>query len=168
MKTIYIVRHAKSSWKYKSIEDQDRPLKERGILDAHLVSKHLNEIVARPDAFLTSHATRALCTAVIFCQNMKFPLPNLKINKSLYSFSDKYLVKTIRALDNDFETAMIFSHDHGINDFVNRYGTINIEHIPTCGVVAIQFNVKYWKDIKKGDTTLFCSPKELKNTYAED
>lgn len=168
MKTVYIVRHAKSSWKYEGVKDKDRPLKQRGIQDAHLVSKHLSEIVSRPDAFVSSHANRALHTAVIFCENMKFPLANLKLNKSLYSFSDKYLVKTIRALDPDFDTAIIFSHDHGINDFVNRFGSKHIDHIPTCAVVGIQFDSKHWKDIKKGDTILFCSPKELKEAYAKD
>lgn len=168
MKTIYIIRHAKSSWKYDSIEDQDRPLKERGIQDAHLVSKYLSVQLDRPDAFISSHANRALSTAVIFCQNMKFPLANLQLNKSLYSFSDKYLVKTIKALDPDFDSAMIFSHDHGINDFVNKYGNIDIEHISTCGVIGIRFDCKHWKDIKKGETVLFTSPKEIKKTYVED
>ena len=59
MKTLYIVRHAKSSWKYDSVKDIDRPLKERGINDAHLLSKHLSEKIKRPDVFITSTANRA-------------------------------------------------------------------------------------------------------------
>ena len=81
MKTIYIVRHAKSSWEYQEIKDMDRPLKKRGINDAYLVSSILKEKILKPDAFITSSAIRALSTAVVFCNNFGFPLSRLKINK---------------------------------------------------------------------------------------
>ena len=83
MKTIYIVRHAKSSWEYEGIDDIDRPLKKRGIKDSYLVSEFLNTKIKRPDVFITSSATRALSTAVIFSNNFGYPLSNLLIKKSL-------------------------------------------------------------------------------------
>ena len=162
MKTLYIVRHAKSSWEYQSIEDIDRPLKERGINDAHLVSKFLSETIKKPDVFVSSSANRALHTAIIFCDNFSYPLSNLYIKKQLYSFSDGYLVKTIKALDDNFDSAIIFSHDHGINTFVNKYGNKPIAPVPTCGVVGIQFDTKHWKSIKKGETILNEFPKNHK------
>ncbi|WP_075344497.1 SixA phosphatase family protein [Tenacibaculum agarivorans] len=159
MKTIYIVRHAKSSWKYTSVRDHDRPLKERGINDAHLISKYLAKTIQRPDVFISSSANRALQTGIIFCENFGYPMANLKISKQLYSFSDGYLVKTVKALDDNFDSAIIFSHDHGINTFVNKFGSKPIAHVTTCGVVGIQFKEKNWKDIKKGETTLIEFPK---------
>ena len=162
MKTLYIVRHAKSSWKYNDVKDIDRPLKERGIHDAHLVSKFLNEQIDRPDVFIASSANRALHTAVIFCDNFDYPLANLKIKKQLYSFSDGYLVKTIKALDDSFDSAIIFTHDHGINTFVNKYGSTPIAHVSTCGVIGIQFDNKHWKSVKKGTTVLIDFPKNHK------
>ena len=162
MKTLYIVRHAKSSWGYEGIEDIDRPLKKRGINDAHLISKVLSELVSRPDVFISSSANRALHTAVIFCENFEYPLSNLKIRRQLYSFSDGYLVKTVRALDDGFSSAIIFSHDHGINTFVNKFGNKPLTHVPTCGVVGIQFEEKHWKNIKKGKTILTEFPKNHK------
>ncbi len=165
MKTVYIVRHAKSSWEYRGIEDIDRPLKKRGILDAHLLSGILKDRIIRPDIFVSSSANRALHTAMIFAENFTYPLANLKIKKSLYSFSDGYLIKTIMALDDAFDTAMIFSHDHGISTFVNKFGSKRISHVPTCGVIGIQFDIKHWKSInknktiKKGKTILFETPK---------
>ncbi|SNR17006.1 SixA phosphatase family protein [Tenacibaculum jejuense] len=159
MKTIYIVRHAKSSWKYTSVKDHDRPLKERGINDAHLVSKYLAKNIQRPDVFISSSANRALQTGIIFCENFGYPMANLKISKQLYSFSDGYLVKTVKALDDSFDSAIIFSHDHGINTFVNKFGSKPIAHVTTCGVVGIQFKEKHWKDIKKGATVLVEFPK---------
>lgn len=159
MKTVYIVRHAKSSWKYISVKDHDRPLKERGINDAHLLSKYLAKTIQRPDVFISSSANRALHTGIIFCENFGYPMANLKISKQLYSFSDGYLVKTVKALDDNFDSAIIFSHDHGINTFVNKFGSKPIAHVSTCGVVGIQFKEKYWKDIKKGTTVLVEFPK---------
>jgi len=152
MKTIYIVRHAKSSWKYKGIKDIDRPLKKRGINDAYLMAKMLKKNIDTPNVFISSSANRALHTAMIFCDTFSYPLANLKLKKTLYNFSDGYLVKTIKALDDAFESAIIFSHDHGITTFVNKYGSKPIAHVPTCGIVAIQFDNKHWKDIKKGKT----------------
>lgn len=159
MKTIYIVRHAKSSWEYDSVKDIDRPLKERGINDAHLLSKILAKQLQKPDVFVSSSANRALHTAVIFCENFDYPLSNLQIKRQLYSFSDGYLVKTVKALDDGFNSAIIFSHDHGINTFVNKFGSKPIAHVATCGVVGIRFDEKHWKNIRKGTTVLVEFPK---------
>ena len=129
MKTLFIVRHAKSSWKYEGIKDIDRPLKKRGINDAYLISKELQKKIETPSVFVSSCANRALHTAMIFSYAFNYPLANLKISKSLYSFSDGYLIKTVKALDNGFDSAIIFSHDHGISDFVNKFGNKQIHHV---------------------------------------
>ncbi len=159
MKTLYIVRHAKSSWQYSSIKDIDRPLKERGINDSYLVSSVLQKKIETPSVFVSSCANRALHTAMIFSYAFNYPLSNLKISKSLYSFSDGYLIKTVKALDNGFDSAIIFSHDHGISDFVNKFGDKIIDHVPTCGVVAIEFKTSHWKNIKNGKTLFTEFPK---------
>jgi len=162
MKTLYIVRHAKSSWEYQGINDIDRPLKKRGINDAYLVSRVLQEKVNTPNLFVASCANRALHTAMIFSYTFNFPLANLRVSKSLYSFSDGYLIKTVKAFDDGFESAIVFSHDHGINTFVNKFGDKFISHVPTCGVIGIRFNDKHWKNIKKGETFLVEFPKHHK------
>ncbi len=166
MKTLYIVRHAKSSWTYQGIKDVDRPLKKRGINDAYLMATILKKQINKPDVFISSSANRALHTALIFSKIFKFPLANFQINNSLYSFSDGYLIKTIKALDDSFNSAIIFSHDHGINDFVNNFGNKEILHVPTCGIIGIKFDTKHWKNIKPvksaGKTFLFEYPKKHK------
>ena len=162
MKTIYIVRHAKSSWEYEDVKDIDRPLKKRGINDAYLISNVLHKKIATPDVFVSSCANRALHTAMIFGYTFNYPLANLKISKSLYSFSDGYLIKTVKALDDGFDTAIIFSHDHGISNFVNKFGDKIINHVPTCGVIGIKFENNHWKNIKSGKTILTEFPKHYK------
>ncbi len=162
MKTVYIVRHAKSSWDCEGIEDFDRPLKQRGIEDAHFISQNLAQKISKPDIIITSFAIRALHTAIIFAESLKFPVSHLFIKKSLYSFSDGYLAKTIMALDDAFDTAMVFSHEHGISAFVNKYGNKEIEIVPTSGVVGIKMDIPHWKNLKKGETFLTLFPKDLK------
>ena len=162
MKKLYIVRHAKSSWEYEGINDIDRPLKKRGINDAYLISSVLQKKVERPDVFVSSCANRALHTAMIFSYSFNYPLANLRISKSLYSFSDGYLIKTVKALDDSFDSAIIFSHDHGISDFVNKFGSKLLNHVPTCGVVGIKFENEHWKNIKYGKTFLTDFPKNYK------
>ena len=167
MKTLFIVRHAKSSWKYEGINDHDRPLKKRGINDAYLISKNMMSNFAKPDVFVTSSAIRALHTGLIFCDTFNYPLANLKINRSLYSFSDGYLIKTVKTLDDDYNSAIIFSHDHGINTFVNKYGNKLIQHVPTCGVIGLKLNIRHWKNLTKGKTIFFDFPKKHKNPVSE-
>ncbi|MDP6922479.1 MAG: histidine phosphatase family protein [Lutibacter sp.] len=162
MKTLYIVRHAKSSWEHEGIKDIDRPLKKRGINDAYLISGILQKKINCPDVFVASCANRALHTAMIFSYTFNYPLANLKISKSLYNFSDGYLIKTVKALDDDFDTAIIFSHDHGINSFVNKFGDQKIAHVSTCGVIGITFDTSHWKNIKSGKTILSEFPKNYK------
>lgn len=164
MKTIYIVRHAKSTWEYEGIEDFDRPLKKRGIEDAYLVSRELVKLIAKPDIFISSFANRALHTAIIFAESFKFPVNHLFIKKSLYNFSDGYLAKSIMALDDAYDSAIIFSHEHGISAFVNKYGNKEIDVIPTGGVVGIKFDIPHWKSLKKGETIITLFPKDLKKT----
>ncbi|WP_299524745.1 histidine phosphatase family protein [uncultured Lutibacter sp.] len=162
MKTLYIVRHAKSSWEYEGIKDIDRPLKKRGINDAYLISNVLQKKISSPDVFISSCANRALHTAMIFSYSFNYPLANLKISKSLFNFSDGYLIKTVKALDDGFDSAIIFSHDHGISDFVNKFGDKLLDHVPTCGVIGIKFDTNHWKNIKSGKTFLTEFPKNYK------
>ena len=162
MKTLYIVRHAKSSWEYDGVKDIDRPLKKRGIKDVYLISNVIHKKIACPDVFVASCANRALHTALIFSYTFNYPLANIKISKSLYSFSDGYLIKTVKALDDGFDSSIIFSHDHGISSFVNKFGNELLDHVPTCGVVGIKFDTNHWKNIKSGTTFLTEFPKYYK------
>ena len=162
MKTLYIVRHAKSSWEYEGIKDIDRPIKKRGINDAYLISGVLQKKIACPDVFIASCANRALHTAMIFSYTFNYPLANIKISKSLYNFSDGYLIKTVKALDDGFDSAIIFSHDHGISDFVNKFGDKLLNHVSTCGVIGVKCETNHWKNIKSGQTFLTEFPKNYK------
>lgn len=161
MKTLILVRHAKSSWKHNVI-DHERPLNERGLKDAAAVSSYLKNEHLTIDTVLCSDATRTQATAAIFFENLKLDKSLLHLNHDLYDFAGSNLHRVITECDVNVNNLMVFGHNHAITAFVNTFGNISIENVPTCGVVQIQFNIKDWKDLNKGETIKTLFPKELK------
>jgi len=148
MKTLILLRHGKSSWEY-SVSDQDRPLLERGINDALLVSNKFHEQALQIDAIYSSPANRALHTAMIFCRQMYFPLNAFRTSESLYDFSGDEILKFVKKLANDLNTVMIFGHNHAFTHIANSLGNTYIENVPTSGLVQLEFDIEDWKSIPK-------------------
>jgi len=162
MKTLYLVRHAKSSWEHDVI-DHERPLKKRGFEDANLVSKHIKEIISLPGCVMSSDAMRAKTTASIFADNLGIDTDSIILNHKLYDFSGNDLIKVIKACDDAVDTLMVFGHNHAMTAVVNAFGSTYVGNVATSGFTAIQFNVNTWQNIEKGETTLMVFPKDLKN-----
>lgn len=161
MKTLLLVRHAKSSWEHDVI-DHERPLNERGIKDAGIVSHHLKKSDPTIEAVLCSDSTRTRDTAAIFFKNLELDASLLQLNHDLYDFAGSNLLRVIEESDNTVNNLMVFGHNHAITSFVNSYGSVFIENVPTCGVVQIEFNSPNWKGLTKGKTLNTLFPKELK------
>lgn len=166
MKTLYLIRHAKSSWSIDGIEDRDRPLKGRGIRDAHLVSQYLREESINADYFsmCSSPATRALHTALIFAKNLGVPASKVAIDDELYHSSAEEILAVVRKTSDMCDAAMYFAHNPGITDFVNEMTSASVRNVPTTGVVIVRFDCQHWEDIGPGaDLIQFEYPKRLKN-----
>lgn len=161
MKTLFIVRHAKSSWEYP-VDDKDRTLKLRGIQDAHLVANHIADKISMPDVIYSSIANRALHTCAIFTRCLNYPFDKVVIKESMYDFGGSGLVETVKSCDDDVDTLMVFGHNHAITAVSNTYGSILFDNVPTSGVVVIQFDTDSWKTIDAGTTILKIFPKDLK------
>lgn len=161
MKSLILVRHAKSSWEYDVI-DHERPLNEQGNNDAEKVSLHLKNSFPAIDVVLCSDATRTKATAAIFFKNLYLDKSILKYNHDLYDFEGRNLLKVIQDCDNSVNNLMVFGHNHAITGFVNTFGNISINNVPTCGVVQIAFNINSWMDLNKGKTIQILFPKKLK------
>ena len=161
MKTLYMVRHAKSSWKHDVI-DHKRPLKGRGNHDAALVSEALKGEVKSPERIITSDAVRAHSTAIYFKEAFNVSDSNFTINHSLYDFSGQQVMNIIKNLDNANDTVMIVGHNHAFTSVANMLGNKYIENVPTSGFVMIQFNEKSWSDISTGITIKTLFPRDLK------
>lgn len=161
MKKLILVRHAKSSWEYDVI-DHERPLKKRGINDANLVSNYLKGNHLTFDSVLSSDAVRAKTTASIFINNLNIDKELVELNYSLYDFSGRDLVEVIKSCDSKINDLLIFGHNHAITAFVNTYGSTYIDNVPTCGVVAMEFDISSWQELSKGKTTMTLFPRDLK------
>lgn len=162
MKSLLLFRHGKSSWDY-DVKDQDRPLKARGIRDGHLVSgtfmKRSGEL---PERVFSSIANRALHTCMIFCRTLEYPMENVELTHSLYDFSGESVLGFVKNLDNSINSAAIFGHNYAFTNVANQLGSLQIDNIPTSGLVLIKFPVDDWKALKKGTTELILFPKEIR------
>ncbi|KKL24316.1 hypothetical protein LCGC14_2416540 [marine sediment metagenome] len=161
MKTLILVRHGKSSWKY-TVDDKDRPLQQRGVNDGHLVSKAFKKHEISIDAVFASPANRALHTSMIFSRNLNFPFTKFRVTNELYDFSGERIQKFVRNLDNALNTVMIFGHNDALTNVANSFGNSYIDNVPTTGLVQLDFDVTEWASIQKGVTTHTIFPKDLK------
>ncbi len=106
MKTLYLVRHAKSSWEH-DVDDHKRPLKGRGERDGKLVSKKAKAEIEPPQKIISSDATRALTTAHFFKKALNIDDANFETNHDLYDFSGQNVMRIIKSLDNSLDSVMI-------------------------------------------------------------
>lgn len=150
MKTLYLVRHGKSSWRHRELRDYERPLKKRGVNDAIMISEHLNDKGIKADKFISSPARRALQTATIFAENLKYDVDEIEQNKSIYGSTYSELLTIILGLDDQFKSVMIFGHDPTLANLASHLTTHVFEKISTSGVVAITFDAPKWELIHEG------------------
>ncbi|MEZ4793500.1 MAG: histidine phosphatase family protein [Gelidibacter sp.] len=161
MKTLVLIRHAKSSWNHDVI-DKNRPLSDRGLGDAKLLSNEFLKFGFKPDAIFSSPAKRALATCNIFMGTLNFHTELLTISDELYDFGGWQVSNFIHSLSDSYENVMIFGHNHAFTAIANSFGDINIDNVPTCGLIMLQFDKDSWKNIDKGHTKMTLFPKHLK------
>lgn len=145
MKTIYLIRHAKSDQSLGTLADIDRPLNLRGYTDADKMSKLMKEKKLIPELIISSPAVRAISTALIFSRNLDYYTGKISIIPQLYHpASDNYL-STIAETDSKINTLMLFAHNPILTNTVNNLTKEFIEHVPTCGIVAITNDCDDWE-----------------------
>lgn len=161
MKTLYLVRHAKSSWKH-DVDDHQRPLKSKGKNDGLLIARKVKSEVDPPQKIISSDATRALSTANFFKEALDISDENFETNHTLYDFRGQNVMRFIKMLDNELDSVMIVGHNHAFTSIVNMLGNKYIENVPTCGFVMLEFDEQEWKDITTGRTVKTIFPRDLK------
>ena len=163
MKTLFIIRHAKSSWDASNLDDYERPLNDRGKRDAPRMGKRFKEKDIHPDLLLSSPAKRALSTAKRIAKELKYSKDDIKTDRRLYHADEETILTVIREIKDNKNVVMVFSHNPGLTEFVNTLmnGELDIDNVPTCGVVAFQFDLVSWKDVDwgKGKLLFFDYPK---------
>ena len=161
MKELILIRHAKSSWD-APLRDFDRPLAGRGIQDAHLVSSHVSDFIPKSFLVWSSTAKRAAETAMIFAQNLSFPIESIIFKDDLYTFDDRKLEQIIKSCTDDCDHLIVFGHNEAITNFVNKFGNVRIDNVSTSGFVTITFDSLSWKHLERGKTQKVVFPRDLK------
>jgi len=154
LKTLYIVRHAKSSWKESNLSDLDRPLNSRGKRDAPFIGKIISAKGDSPELIVSSHANRALATANFFAEALKYKKSDIVVSESIYEAGIGSLMNIINRLDSNIKSAMIFGHNPGLTILTQYLSAANISNIPTCGIVKLNLKINLWSDAADRCATL--------------
>ncbi|HTQ28882.1 MAG TPA: histidine phosphatase family protein [Puia sp.] len=144
MKTILLIRHAKSSWNDPSLGDFDRPLNERGKKDALVMARRLVKNQIPIDLLVSSPAKRALSTAKLFAEELKKNKNDILSIPELYQAEPSVFTEVIARLDDSCQHAAIFAHNPGITAFANSLAEVHVDDMPTCSVFAVQANTGSW------------------------
>lgn len=160
MKTLLIVRHAKSSWDFPHLNDYDRPLNDRGKRDAPKMAKWLSLQGMKVDLIISSGAERAKNTALAFNAVLNSPL---KIDDNLYHPSRSKLLNFIKQTENNVNCQILVSHNPGLNDLADYLLSGFPENIPTTGIVSMKLDIKKWSEASPKNASLhfFQYPKNL-------
>ncbi len=164
MKTLFLIRHAKSSWDNLDLADIDRPLNDRGKRDAVRMGKRLKEKGIHPELLITSPAKRAHSTCKRIAEALGCSLTQIIKEHTLYHAAPEQILTVLHTLKNNMDTVFAFGHNPGITDFANLANANQsriIDNVPTCGVVAFQFATSDWKEVgfKKGKLLFYDYPK---------
>lgn len=148
MKSLLLVRHAKSSWDSPSLSDFDRPLNDRGNKDAPKMAKRLKEKGIEIDLFVSSTAVRAISTARYFIKAYEAKKSRIIELPELYHPAVNIFYDVIAQLDDKFDSVAIFSHNPGITEMINTLGVARLDNMPTCGVFAVKADIKSWAEFR--------------------
>ena len=159
-KTLYLVRHAKSSWKDTSLVDYDRPLNKRGKRDAPEMGKRLATKNIRPDWVISSPAKRAKLTIEAIAAEIDYAESQIRWKEELYHADVKTLLEQIRSVENQNRSLMLVGHNPGLTDLQNYLCQEAIENIVTTGIACIQFEVAEWANVRSGQLQWYDYPKK--------
>jgi len=154
MKTLYLLRHAKSSWDSPQLRDFDRPLNASGFRDAGLMANRLQTLLQKKSellgTILSSPALRTCTTAEIVAAALNLEPEKVKMEPQIYLASSGRLMQLIRRFDDSISTALVVAHNPALTDFANEMSNSSIENIPTCGLVALQLPIDHWAEAEYG------------------
>jgi phosphohistidine phosphatase len=144
MKTLLILRHAKSSWKFPDLSDHDRPLNRRGKRDAPRMGKTLKERGLVPDLVISSTATRAKDTASAVAKHSGYKGKRIRF-ESLYAAEPGAYLAVLRELTDNYQRVLIVGHNPGVEELIELL-TGEIHIVPTCTLAQIEFDIEKWSD----------------------
>lgn len=149
MKTLFLIRHAKSSWAEPGLSDFDRPLNDRGKSDAPQMAERLLQRKLLPDLLVTSTAKRARATCKAFAAVLQ--LQQIEKTDDLYLADPYQFERVVAALPNFANMVALFAHNPGITDYANTLTNVRVDHMPTCAIYAVAANCNSWQDFSEAE-----------------
>jgi phosphohistidine phosphatase len=172
VKTVLLLRHAKSAWGEAGLSDHDRPLNRRGQRAAELMADHLLAKAPLPDVILCSTATRARQTLAPLVERLPPPAPPIALENGLYLASEDALLNRLRDLPSTVGTVLMIGHNDGMwraAAALAGHGKATLlaalrDKFPTGALATLQFDIKAWSSLKPGVGTLaaFACPRDLR------
>jgi len=165
MKTVYLVRHAKSSWSDPGLSDQQRPLNDRGLKNAPEMGHRLAEKGVKPDLIVSSPANRARTTATIIANEIDYPQKQIVINDRLYFDGLTAMLDIIHKTDPGLDSLMLVGHNPDMTSFLYQLCGYQLNSMKTCAIATLEFDL-HWPAIqfKSGRLLEYDYPKKrLKN-----
>ena len=150
MKTVFFVRHAKSSWDNPSLRDIERPLNKRGKRDAPFMGKLLKGKGIQPDRLISSPANRAFTTAKYFAQALGIAEAEIETDKRIYDAYPEDILDIVQELPDDYSMVLVFGHNPTFTGVANLFTEDYISNVPTCGIFRIDAEVGSWRDFREG------------------
>ena len=171
MKTIYLARHAKSSWGSLAATDFDRPLSSRGEADAVRIGEEMHRLGWMPDKIIASPALRSKQTCKILCETIHSPIDEVEWNSEIYAAYMVTLLHVLASLDERVDSVMLIGHNPAMEDLLVHlcgYDTINDvkqkdgKIFTTANIAKLTSNVA-WKDLVMDEAKLdrLLRPKEI-------
>lgn len=154
MKTLYLCRHAKSSWADPGMDDFDRPLNERGLRNAPFMAKTFKERGETVELIVSSPANRAIATARAFATALAITNDHFVQERAIYLAERHALSHLVAQLPESADRVMLFGHNPGFTELLDHLCDAGIGNLPTCGLVRIDLPVDDWRHITKHAGTM--------------
>jgi phosphohistidine phosphatase len=161
MKTLLLLRHAKSSWNDSGLQDFDRPLNGRGRKAAEAIGRFIRKQRVAPDLLLSSPALRARETIETIMKTAKLQ-SELRFDQRIYEAGPLRLLEVVSQIEEDRSTVLLVGHNPGMEELLQLL-TGSTEHMATATLAKIDFKAASWSKVleEKGSLDWFVKPKEL-------
>ena len=156
MKTLYLMRHAKSSWSFDDLSDRERPLNDRGRDDAPRMGQALAARQLTLDLLVSSPAVRALSTAVLVARELNYLHDNIKVEPSIYEADLETLLAVVHALPNAADSVLLTGHNPTITDVANYLSPSPLSgEMPTAGILCLRFQAERWAEVAQANAEFY-------------
>jgi phosphohistidine phosphatase len=153
-RVLYLVRHAKSSWKDRSLADIDRPLNKRGKRTSPEMGQRMAEQGHYPDLIISSPANRARTTARNIARELGIDESAIRIDHDLYFTGSGGMLNVLEQVDERFHSVMLVGHNPSMTDLMNRLSGTQVYNMPTCAIAIIGFDMDSWAEVRLTDGKL--------------